>query len=382
MKQYLLIIIVFITSILNAQNVFEYNLSSNVTFKVYSETEGKFYKISKPKDFRQNTPEAVALSSFFAYSNEIALKLYFDKEKCPLREDSTFEGIKKTKTKDAYIELLHKTNYNFEGNEMAYIMFMAKVNDIPYRFPTVLSLTKKGDKWFLHQRPNQQKLTECLKMFKPCVLSNLISGNSKDSDIQKLIIKTKSKNGDIDFIKLFDELVLIQENKQLSTKLTMTQNLNCELIEFKNEVNSKVIFTSIYKNLSVKSFRKQDANIISLIKKGNDSIVLKSKLEIDYQNKKITLIKYNEIKQNGASTVKSVRLDNNQSEDQPIKDLLFLFEKLKTSIFSDLTPSLNEKSIVNTELYKKTRGVYEVLNISKLYSLFNSNPNLFEKYLD
>ena len=99
--------------------------------KVYSETEGKFYKISKQKDFRQDTPEGVALSSFFAYSNEIASRLYLDKEKYSLREDSTFEGIRKRKTKDAYIELLHKTNYNFEGNEMSYIMFIAKVNDIP-----------------------------------------------------------------------------------------------------------------------------------------------------------------------------------------------------------------------------------------------------------
>ena len=148
MKHYLLTIIIFTTTIITAQNTFEYNLSSDVIFKVYSEKEGEFYKISKPKDFKQDSPEAVAISRFFAYSNEIASKLYLDKEKYTPRDDSMYDGIKKTKTKDAYIELLHKTNYKFEENEMAYIMFIAKVNDIPYRFPTVLSLLKKGDRWF------------------------------------------------------------------------------------------------------------------------------------------------------------------------------------------------------------------------------------------
>ena len=46
-----------------AQNVLEYNITNNLIFKVYGEEEGKMFKISKEKDFKQNTPEAVALSS-------------------------------------------------------------------------------------------------------------------------------------------------------------------------------------------------------------------------------------------------------------------------------------------------------------------------------
>jgi hypothetical protein len=380
MKHYLLLIFIFTTALLTAQNTFEYNLTNDVIFKVYQKEEGKFYKISNQKDFKQNTPEAVALSYFFASSNEIASKLYLDKKKYTPIDASKFDLIKKTKSKDAYIQLLHKTNYIFQGDEMAYIMFIAKVKDIPFPFPTLLSLIKKGNNWFIHQRPNQQKLTDCLMMFKPCVLSNLIQGESNDSDIEKLILKTKSKEGSIDFIKLFDELVIIQKNEQLANKLTAAQNLSCDFIQYKNEVTSKVIFTNLYKDLNVKIFKKQDKKLISLIKNKNDSIVLISKLEFNFLNKKHTSIKYKEIS-NSVETIKAIQLDNSSDIEQPAKELLFLFKNLKTKIFSDLTPSMNKKPIMETKLYKETRGVYQVLNISKMYHLFITERTLFNEYL-
>lgn len=70
MKHYLLIIMAFAITILTAQNTFEYNISSDVTFKVYSETEGKFYKISKQKDFRQDTPEGVAVFDALGFTGK------------------------------------------------------------------------------------------------------------------------------------------------------------------------------------------------------------------------------------------------------------------------------------------------------------------------
>ena len=274
MKQYLLISFFFITSILTAQNVFEYNSSNEVSFKVYTEANGKFYKISKLKDFKQDTPENVALSSFFAYSNEIASNLYLDKKNYTARENEEFNLIKTTKSKDAYIQLLHKMNYTFQGKDMAYIMFIAKVNNIPFRFPTVLSLIKKEDKWHIHQRPNQQKFTDCFMMFKSCVLSNLIQGKSNDKDVQNLILKTKSKEDNIDFIKLFDELVIIQKDEKLTNKLTVSQDLDCNFISFENKIRAKVMLTDIYKNLSVRVLKKQDKKLISQIKKNSNKMVL------------------------------------------------------------------------------------------------------------
>lgn len=375
-----LLILIGINS--RAQNVFEYSIDSKLEFKVYSENENILHKISNSKDFKQDTPENVANSFFFATSNDILSSLYLDKEKYQLQDDSEFDIIKSTPSSDVYMQLLHKTNYEFEGNEMAYVMFIVRIKDVKFPFPTLLSLIKKSNKWFIDKRPNQQKLTDCLMMFKPCVLSNLVEGASSDNDIKNLISKTKSSEGNLDYTKLFDELVIIQENKSMSSKLTMSQNLDCKSIDFKNIVSGKNNFTGIFKNTSIILFDKQDENIISQIKKNNDSIVLKSRLDFDFANKNYTVIKYNRVKTNGEIINEFIRLDKNSEIEGPVKEIIFLFENLKSIIFSDLIPSLNKSAIMDSELYKKTRGVYEVLNTSKLFELYKNKEPLFEKYLE
>lgn len=375
-----LLIIIGITT--QAQNVFEYSINSKLEFKVYSQTENILHKISNTKDFKQDTPESVASSFFFATSNDILSSLYLDNEKYQVKDDSEFDIIKNTPSSDVYIQLLHKTNYEYEGDEMAYIMFIVRIKDVPFPFPTLLSLMKKGDKWFIHKRPNQQKVNDCLMMFKPCVLSNLFESESLDNDIKTLISKTKSDEGILDFTKLFDELVIIQANEKMSSKLTMSQNLDCKSIDFKNLVNGKSYFTGIFKNASIKVFDKQDEKIISQIKKNNDSIVLKSRLDFDFANKNYTVIKYNKVKVNGEIVKESIRLDKNKDMEDPVKEIIFLFENLKINIFSDLLPSMSKTAIMDGELYKKTRGVYEVLNITKLYNLYNMDKKLFTDYLE
>ncbi|MGG8495181.1 hypothetical protein ACQY1Q_02085 [Tenacibaculum sp. TC6] len=382
MRKNIFLILIFFNVIVYAQQVLEYNLVDDLEFKVYSEAEGKMYKISKSEEFKQDTPENVALSSFFAFNNDIASNLYFDKEKYPKREDVDFELIRKTKNEDAYIQIHHKTNYKFEGNDMAYIMFTAKVKDIPFPFPTILSLIKKGGKWYLFQRPNQQKLTKSLLMFKPCVLSNLIEGLSSDKDINTLISKTKSNTGNLDFTKLFDELVLIQKNESLSSKLTMTKNADCSRFNFKDSVSSKATITGIFKDVTINEFKEQDQNLLSKIIKNNDSIVLRSKLDFEYSNKNYSLIKFNRVKTDGSIVKDIIRLDENDRIEKPSEELIFLYEKMKIQIFSDLTPSMDKTSIMDSELYKKSRGVYDVLNISQLFELYKEQKDLFTKYID
>ena len=382
MKHLLLALLALMSIITNAQNVFEYSIDSKLEFKVYSGNENILHKISNPQDFKQDTPESVASSFFFATSNDILSGLYLDKKMYQLQDDSEFDVIKNTPSKDVYIQLLHKTNYEFEGNEMAYVMFIVRIKDVKFPFPTLLSLIKKGNKWFIDKRSNQQKLTDCLMMFKPCVLSNLVEGSSSDNDIKNLIFKTNSSEKKLDFTKLFDELVIIQENGKLSNKLTMSQNLDCKSIDFKNVVSGKNYFTGIVKNANIKLFEIQDEKIISQIKKNNDSVVLSSRLDFDFANKNYIVIKYKKIKTNGEITKESIRLDKNKDMEEPVKEITFLFENLKTAIFSDLVPSLNKTPIMDSELYKKTRGVYEVLNVTKLYDLYNKNKNLFTEYLE
>jgi len=359
MKHLLATLLILIGFTVQAQNVFEYSIDGKLEFKVYSENESILHKISNSKDFKQDTPENVASSFFFATTNGLLSSLYLDKQKFKSHDDS-----------------------DFEGDEMAFIMFIVRIKDVPFPFPTLLSLIKKENKWFVEKRPNQQKMTDCLMMFKPCVLSNLVEGVSMDNDIINLIFKTKSTKGVLDFTKLFDELVIIQENKDISNKLTMSQNLDCESINFKNAVLGKNYFTGIFKNTSIKLFEKQDEKIISQIKKNNDSIVLTSRLDFDFANKNYAVIKYNDIKTNGEIVKKSFYLYNNNDMAKPAKEIIFLFENLKTAIFSDLMPNLTKTPIMENELYKKTRGVYDVLNISKLFELYNNDKTLFVKYLD
>ena len=363
-----------------AQNVLEYNITNNLIFKVYGEEEGKMFKISKEKDFKQNTPEAVALSSFFAYSNDIASKLYFNPENYYEKEEEDFEGIKQTPDKDAYIQILHKTNYRLEGNDLCYIMFIAKIKGVDFPFPTLLPLRKKDSKWYIYTRPNQEKLTRTLKMLKPCVLSNLIEGISKDYDISELILKTKSDTEGIDFTKLFDELAIIKSNKPLFNKLTLANDANCSAFDYKNNVQSTNTITDILNNVSIRKIKKQDPTLKALIKKDNDSIVLTNKLEFEYLGRKQFLVKYDKVDLNGSITKKTYRSFNEQLES-PFKELVFLYEKLEPKIFNDLSPSLKENSFQKEDLYINTRGVYGILNISKMYNLFINRKLLFEQYL-
>ena len=366
--------------LVNGQNVFEYNITNNLIFKVYGEDEGKMYKISKEKDFKQNTPEAVALSSFFAYSNDIASKLYFNQESYYEKDEEDFEGIKQTRDEDAYIQLLHKTNYRLEGNDLCYVMFIAKIKDVDFPFPTLLPLMKKDSKWYIYTRPNQEKLTTTLKMLKPCVLSNLIEGNSRDIDVRNLISKTKSNIEGIDFNKLFDELTIIKSNKPLFNKLTLAQDANCSDFDYKNNVQSVNTITDILNNVSIRKIKKQDPSLVSQIKKESDSIVLTNKLEFDYLGKKYNVIKYNEINSNGTKVKKNYKTFNLEL-NSPLKELVLLYERLNPQLFSILSPSLKEKPIHKTPLFKQTRGVYDILNITKLYNLFEKNDTLFEAYL-
>ncbi len=52
----------FISSFLSySQNVFEYNSINKFNFKVYNEDDGKYYKISNEKDFKQDLDYLVNL---------------------------------------------------------------------------------------------------------------------------------------------------------------------------------------------------------------------------------------------------------------------------------------------------------------------------------
>ncbi len=384
MKYLSIILFMFCKAILFSQSVLEYNIDIPIKFYVYKEGENKLRKANNINEFYLNTPEELVKSYFFGTSNKILSSLYFHSDQFMPKDDLHFKNVIKTPSEDMYVQLLHKTNYEFEQREMCYIMFIARIKGVDFPFPTLLSLIRKGNEWLIYKRSNQQKLTDCLMMFKPCVLSNLFSGKSNNNIITSLIAKTKSKTNSLDFIKLFDELVIIQNDENLSNELTMSQNLDCTTINYDNKVDGLALITNLYQDVSIEKIKQDDVDfLMSKINKGKDSIVFKNKLTFENSNMNYIGLKFNRIDKKSMKISKDfIRLDNTVNISSQANQLFYIFKNFDTSIFSDLSPNLNPTSKMNSILYKKTRGVYEVLNVSKLYDLYQEEQELLDSYIE
>lgn len=387
MKKIILILFLFNRSFLFSQEVFEYNNEFNVTFKVYSDLNNRLSKLIKESDFSLRTPEKVAQAYFFAFDSLWFRKLYLDKKDVLKRNESHYKNIAKTKSKDIYIKLLHRMDYEIQGKKRCYIMFIVRIKDISFPFPTLLSLININNEWLIDSRANQYSLRKCLMLFKPCVLSSLIERKSSNKIIKELIDKTNTTNNYLDFIKLFDELVKITNDDKLSEELTLAKDDKCN-IDYKKEVKARVNFTGVFEKIDVKKYDKDEQgdnrNLISLVKKNNDSIFLNEKMDITYNDKVFSVLKYDTFNKDVKKSLSS-RIDRNNIKDyKPVKDLIFLYENLDTKIFNDLTPSIDKEKNKRQEkevLYRKTRGVYNILNITKLYELFLEDKSLFDNYM-
>lgn len=361
----------------------EFNDVYDVSFKVYNQHNNVLRKLEKTSDFSQKTPEQVAQAYFFAFDNTWLEKLFLEKENAIKREEEHYQNIKKIKSKDVYIQLLQKMNYVYQGQEMCYIGYIPYIEGEPFPFPMLLSLKKTNNQWFIKDRSNQFKLLECLSTFKPCVLSAIMEGNSLNNEINNIIATIKNKDGIPDFINLYDELQKIGNDKEKTDRLTLSKDIFCENILYKEEINAKVAFTGVFESVSMKKYTKSDQeevqNLISLIKKENDSVFINEKIDIKHNNTVFSLFKYTLYE--GVKTKKGVyRISKNKPENV-VNELIFLYENLDSVIFNDLTPSINGSKFENTLLYKNTRGVYDVLNISKLYDLYVTDKYLFKNYI-
>ena len=121
-----------------SQKVFEISDTYDISFKVYAEK--KIYKLESNSDVSLESPEKTARTFFFALNNDILRSTYSDPKKSTDKTESHYDNIKKLNKNDGYIQLLHKMNYKFKGEDRCYIMFFAKIKDIPFSFPTLLSL--------------------------------------------------------------------------------------------------------------------------------------------------------------------------------------------------------------------------------------------------
>lgn len=152
----------------------------------------------------------------------------------------------------------------------------------------------------------------------------------------------------------------------------------------------KINFSSVYKDVQLKIFKKSDQksnnNLINQIKTDhslNDSISLVAKLDIENGNDKYSIIKYKLSNLSNKTNFKTKILYNSANKlSESISELSYIFENLNAEIFNDLSVTTEKKLVRESNLYKKTRGSYDNLNISLLYKLLNENKSLFIKYIE
>ena len=385
------ILLTLITVNLFSQNiVLEYTNDFNVDFKIYEVTNNSKNKISSILKTDCSTPEGLAQSFFFANNDEWLKSTYLEHSNFSPMESKHYQTIKKMVDNKNKIIFLHKFSFNVDGSEMCYINFIAELEGIDFKFPILLSCIKKDNKWYIFNLSNQEKIRDILWNFRSCRIMQLINGqNTKNTLMNNLIKKTKNYNNFLDINKLYDESLTWTLDDDYQRFFTMTDNNNCDDIT-SFSLSKKVNLTSIFKSITIKNFEKNDqkknTNIIEELKRssGKDSIYLKAKIEVDYDGKNYSIVKYNLINETGKSTSTIKILDSTLDIlSKPISELIFLFKNLKPEIFFDLTPSINALEMQKKDsLFKNSRGNFDITNSSKLYELYKSNKSLFSKYLD
>lgn len=390
MKKYLAILILFFSITGNAQNlVLEYSQDVTVDFHIYNSADNFKYKIDDIKKVDRSTVEGLAQSYFFAANNDWLKSNYLEEDSFSPNPEKHFNTINKLTKEKNKIIFLHKFTYKLEGFEMCYINFIADLDGIDFQFPTLLSCIKKDNKWYIYNLANQQKIIDILWTFRSCRILQLINGQKTNSELMNSVIqKTRNNNNFLDISKLYDQTLTWNYDDSNQQFFTMTDNNNCDdntIID----VNKKVNFTSVFKSAKLNIFdagdQKKNSNIISSIKKTqSDSIYLKAKLDIVYNNYNYSIVKYNLINSTGKSTIKTQLLDSSLDiSSKQISEVIFLFENLNPQIFNDLSPSVNEQESQKQDiLYKSTRGTSDELNTSKLFEQYQNNKMLFTKYLE
>lgn len=390
MKKYVTLLIILFFTTGNGQNlVLEYSGDNAVDFHIYNSTDNFKYKIDDITKVDRSTVEGLVQSYFFAANNDWLKNNYLEEKSFSPNEEKHFSTLKKLNKEKSKVVFLHKLSYKLEGFEMCYINFIADLDGIDFKFPTLLSCIKKDNKWYIYNLANQQKITDILWTFRSCRILQLINGQKTNNPLMNnLIQKTLSTNNFLDINKLYDQTQTWSFDDVNQRFFTMTDNNNCD-DNTVLDVSKNINFTSVFKSAKINTFDKDDQakniSIISNIKKNpTDSIYLKAKFDIDYNGQNYSVIKYNLINSTGKSTIKTQLLDSTLDvSSKQISEVIFLFENLNLQIFGDLSPSMNAPESQKQDiLYKNTRGNLDVLNISKLYDLYKNDKTLFAKYLE
>lgn len=377
LQKIIILLVIISTELVYSQKILiEYDKNYNVNFKIYKPNENVLYKISKSES-SNNTVEKLAQSYFFASDIDWDKSNYFEESDFEPKKDSNYESLKKLNNTKNYLTLLHKFSFTIEGNEFCYLMFIVNIDGIDFKFPTCITCIKKGNKWYITKLYNQNKLYEILLTFKSFRLLQLLKGEKTGSlQMDNLIANTRDLNSNLDIEKLYQ---LSNKWEYLGNEQKYFTNMKDNECEDVNlyEIDKLVRFTgTMY--ISLESYDSDDQkNLINLKKSFNieNSYVI-AKLEFSLNGKSYKFVKYKD----STSKPKTINLDKTLNLNEiPISNIIYLFDNCKPQLFIDLMTTLNEEQRENT-LYKMTRGNMEVLNITKLFEIYNKNKALFTSY--
>lgn len=187
--------------------VFEHNDNYDIDFKIYTLDKNKKYKVDDYSAIDRSSPEGLAQSYFFALNDDWNRSNYLENENVIPKKTSHYEQMKKLNPKNNHIKLFHKLTYNYAGNEMCYVMFIADLEGVDFNFPTTLSCIKKDNKWYIYNLSNQYKLNEIMLTFKSFRFLQLIDGkNTKFPKTNDLIKITRNKDNVLDINNLYERM--------------------------------------------------------------------------------------------------------------------------------------------------------------------------------
>lgn len=389
-KTCILLLNVVLFNTVNSQKlVLEYSNIYEVNFKIYKSNEGV---IKKPSNFSlslKSTPEGLAQSYFFATNDDWNKSNYLDQVDYQPKTPKNYEAVKKLSFDKDYLKMFHKFSFIHEGNEMCYLMFIAELKGIDFKFPTCLTCIKKDNNWYIYSLSNQYKIDELLLTFKSFRLLQLINGQKTNNlKNDELIKKTRDKDSYLDVEKLYAETQTWKNLGEDQKYFTNMVDNDCNDINLYELINKKVKLTAIFSSATLKIFDKSDQkknlDLLSNLKTENlsDSIFMISKLDFEYSQKKYSVVKYKQTNKSNKILFKTKVLDSTMDINAiPISELLYVFENLNSIIFKDLSSRLSRtESEKNEFLYKSTRGNFDSINISKIYELLKKNKSVFEKY--
>ena len=149
-NKFFLLFIILISNYVTAQGVIEYDKEYPVDFFIYNSSNSIVKKALNKAKTNISTPEELVQAYFFA-TDSISLKsLFFDTADYSPKKQKHFDATKNLNYDTNYVTLLHKFSYEHDGNQMCYINYIFKYENIDFTMPTNLSCIKKGNKWYIY----------------------------------------------------------------------------------------------------------------------------------------------------------------------------------------------------------------------------------------